>query len=73
MMNIGLRPTIANHDDLSLEVNLFDFEGDLYDQYITVQLLSHFRDEMKFDSIPDLMEQLNHDKETIRTYFSSLV
>lgn len=73
MMNIGLRPTIANHDDLSLEVNLFDFEGDLYDQYITVQLLSRFRDEMKFDSIPDLMEQLNHDKETIRAYFNSLV
>lgn len=73
MMNIGLRPTIANHDDLSIEVNLFDFKGDLYDQYITVQLLSRFRDEMKFDSIPDLMEQLNHDKETIRAYFSSLV
>ncbi len=73
MMNIGLRPTIANHDDLSIEVNLFDFDGDLYDQYITVQLLSRFRDEMKFDSIPDLMEQLNHDKETIRAYFNSLV
>ncbi len=73
MMNIGLRPTIANHDDISLEVNLFDFDGDLYDQYITVQLLYRFRDEMKFDSIPDLMEQLNHDKETIRAYFSSLV
>ncbi|MCJ8292549.1 MAG: bifunctional riboflavin kinase/FAD synthetase [Crocinitomicaceae bacterium] len=73
MMNIGVRPTIANHDDLSIEVNLFDFEGDLYDQYITVQLLSRFRDEMKFDSIPDLQEQLNHDKETIRAYFNSLV
>ena len=73
MMNIGLRPTIANHDDISLEVNLFDFDGDLYDQYITVQLLYRFRDEMKFDSIPDLMEQLNNDKETIRAYFSSLV
>ena len=73
MMNIGLRPTIANYDDLSIEVNLFDFNGDLYGQYITVQLLSRFRDEMKFDSIPDLMEQLNHDKETIRTYFNSLV
>lgn len=73
MMNIGVRPSIANHDDLSIEVNLFDFEGDLYDQYITVQLLSRFRDEMKFDSIPDLQEQLNHDKETIRAYFNSLV
>lgn len=73
MMNIGVRPSIANHDDLSIEVNLFDFHGDLYDQYITVQLLSRFRDEMKFDSIPELMEQLKHDKETIRAYFNSLV
>jgi riboflavin kinase/FMN adenylyltransferase len=73
MMNVGVRPSIANHDDLSIEVNLFDFEGDLYDQYITVQLLSRFRDEMKFDSIPDLQEQLHHDKETIRAYFNSLV
>ncbi len=73
MLNVGIRPTIANHDDVSIEVNVFDFEGDLYDDYITVQLLSRFRDEMKFDSIPDLKEQLEHDKETIRAYFSSLV
>lgn len=73
MMNIGIRPSIINHDDLSIEVNLFDFQGDLYDQYITVQLLSRFRDEKKFDSIPDLMEQLNHDEKTIRAYFNSLV
>ena len=73
MMNIGLRPTLANHDGISIEVNLFDFDGDLYDQYVTVQLLSRFRDEMKFDSIPDLKEQLAHDKETIRAYFNSLV
>lgn len=73
MMNIGLRPTIANHDDLSIEVNLFDFKGDLYGQYITVQLLSRFRDEMKFDSIPDLRDQLEQDEETIRAYFNSLV
>jgi len=73
MMNIGLRPTVANHDDLSIEVNLFDFDRNLYDQYITVQLLSRFRDEKKFDSISDLREQLDHDKETIRAYFNSLV
>lgn len=73
MMNIGLRPTLANHDGISIEVNLFDFDGDLYDQYVTVQLLSRFRDEIKFDSIPDLKEQLAHDKETIRAYFNSLV
>ncbi|NVK64692.1 MAG: bifunctional riboflavin kinase/FAD synthetase [Flavobacteriales bacterium] len=73
MMNIGVRPSIANHDDLSIEVNLFDFQGDLYGQYVTVQLLSHFRDEMKFNSIADLKEQLKQDEENIRAYFNSLV
>lgn len=73
MMNIGVRPSIANHDDLSIEVNLFDFKGDLYGEYITVQLLSRFRDEMKFNSIADLKEQLLHDEENIRAYFNSLV
>ena len=73
MMNIGMRPTIANHDNLSIEVNLFDFEGDLYDQYITVQLLSRFRDEMKFETIEDLKEQLREDETSIRSYFSTLV
>lgn len=73
MMNIGIRPSIANHDDLSIEVNLFDFHGNLYDQYVTVQLLSRFRDEMKFESIDGLKEQLKKDEETIRAYFNSLV
>ncbi len=73
MMNVGLRPTIANHDNLSIEVNLFDFQGDLYDEYVTVQFLSRFRDEMKFDSILELKEQLTKDEENIRSYFTSLV
>lgn len=72
MMNVGLRPTVANHDNLSIEVHLFDFDGNLYDEYITVQLLSRFRDEMKFDSIVALQEQLSEDEKRIRSYFTSL-
>lgn len=71
MLNIGLRPTISNHDNLSIEVHLFDFEGDLYGQYITIQLLTRLRDELKFDSIFELKEQLEKDEESIRTYFKS--
>jgi len=72
MMNIGVRPTVTDDNDKSIEVNLFDFSGDLYGESITVQLLSRFRDEMKFDSIIDLKEQLNKDESTIRNYFSTL-
>ena len=54
-------------------MNLFDFEGDLYNQQITVQLLSRFRDEIRFDSIDELKEQLNKDEMDIRSYFSAHV
>ena len=70
MMNIGVKPTIGDEDEQSIEVHLFDFNQDLYDQFITVQLLSRFRDEQKFDSIYDLKEQLLHDEMSIRTYFT---
>ena len=73
MMNIGNRPTVGAQNDVSIEVNLFDFEEDLYGQHITVQLLSRFRDEMKFNSVSELTAQLAQDEKTIRTYFTSLV
>jgi riboflavin kinase/FMN adenylyltransferase len=70
MMNIGHKPTLSADDDLSIEVHLFDFNQDLYDQYVTVQLLSRFRDEKKFDSVFELREQLNQDELSIRNYFT---
>lgn len=72
MMNIGHRPTISDENNKSIEINLFDFEGDLYGKYITVQLLSRFRDEVKFDSIKELKDQLNKDEISIRTFFADL-
>lgn len=71
MMNIGTKPTFTDSEKLSVEVHLFDFEGDLYNQYITVQLLSRFRDEQKFDSVYDLKEQLTKDESAIRHFFAT--
>lgn len=73
MMNIGTKPTLSDTQELSLEVHLFDFEGDLYNQYVTVQLLSRFRDEQKFDSVYDLKEQLQKDENAIRHFFATSV
>ncbi len=72
MMNIGERPTVNDERKTSLEVNLFDFTGNLYGEQITVQLLSRFRDEIKFDSVNELKEQLIKDENDIRTYFTTL-
>ncbi len=73
MMNLGVRPTIDEEHVTKIEVHLFDYEGDLYDKMVTVQLLSRFRDEVKFNSLEELKGQLENDKQTIRTYFSTHV
>lgn len=70
MMNIGTKPTVSDHSKQSIEINLFDYHGDLYHQHITVQLLKRFRDEVKFDSVSDLQSQLIKDESTIRVFFA---
>ena len=71
MMNIGDRPTLKSENKTSIEVNLFNYKGDLYDQQITVQLLKRFRDEIRFENLIELKEQLIQDEKDIRTYFTS--
>lgn len=61
MMNIGFNPTVDGSQK-SIEVNFFDFEGDLYDKKIQVELLHRIRDEHKFNSVEELKEQLKKDK-----------
>lgn len=63
MMNIGFNPTV-NGTKKSIEIHFLDFEGDLYDQKIQVNLLHRIRDEHKFDSIEDLKKQLEKDRLT---------
>lgn len=65
MMNIGHRPTIDNGSDISLEVHIIDFSEDIYHQEIKIQFLHKIRDEKKFNSIDELILQLNKDKEFV--------
>jgi riboflavin kinase/FMN adenylyltransferase len=66
MLNIGVRPTLTQTNAITIEVNIFDFAEDIYGEYLTVQFLSKWRDEKKFDGITELKEQLKKDEETIR-------
>ena len=68
MMNIGHRPTF-NGTTTSIEVNLFNFTGDLYGQELLVSFISKIRDEHKFDSLEALAQQLKQDKEQINRLF----
>ena len=61
MMNIGIRPTI-NGVMRVIEVNIFDFDEDIYGAMITVTLKKHLRSEIKFNGLNALKEQLAIDK-----------
>jgi riboflavin kinase/FMN adenylyltransferase len=61
MMNIGLNPTFGG-EKINIEVNIFDFESDIYNQIIDVELVGKVRDEKKFNGIDELKKQLSEDK-----------
>lgn len=65
MLYIGKRPTLHDDSDVSIEVNLFDFEGDLYNKELTAEFLTFVRPDEKFESIDILKQQLQNDKETV--------
>lgn len=71
MMNIGTRPTVDGQNQ-TIEVNFFDFNGDIYDELITIELLDFIREEQKFDSFDSLKNQLYSDKETSLSFISRL-
>lgn len=72
MLNIGFRPTVSQQaDNRTIEVHLFDFSGDLYQQGIEVQMFERIRNEQKFESVQHLQQQLRTDEYTVRTYFEN--
>ncbi len=63
MTNIGYRPTI-DADHLTIEVNIFDFDRDIYSREITLSFIERIRNEKRFASLGDLQLQLANDKIT---------
>lgn len=61
MLNIGNRPTIQNAK-WSVEVNIFEFNKNIYNENLTICFISRMREEKKFDSIEELKNQLTKDK-----------
>jgi riboflavin kinase / FMN adenylyltransferase len=64
--NIGRRPTVNEGTESRLEVNLFDFSGDIYDTEITVALHEYIRAEVKFSGLDALKAQIASDAEEAR-------
>ena len=67
--NIGRKPTVAENDAISVETYIYDFDDDLYGEYLRIELLHWHREEMKFDGLDALKKQMHADMETGRKYF----
>lgn len=63
MMYIGSRPTLNSELKLSVEVNIFDFEEEIYGEEITIDIMDFIRKQEKFESIELLKENIASDKE----------
>jgi riboflavin kinase/FMN adenylyltransferase len=61
MLNAGFRPTVDGKTH-SIEVHIFDFNEDIYNQFITIEYVDKLRDEIKFNGLDALKNQLEKDK-----------
>lgn len=67
MLNIGHRPTVDSpYAPPSIEVNIFDYEGYLYDKLVAVDFIAFMRHEQAFQSVDDLRRQLSADRDEAR-------
>jgi len=70
MLNIGTRPTLNGGNNESIEVNIFNFDEDIYNNEIKIEFYARVRDEQKFENISALQKQLEIDKQNIIQIFS---
>lgn len=72
VLNIGTRPTVSNNKNVTMEVNILDFNQDIYGEKLEVIFYQKLRDEKKFNNIQELKKQIEVD--TLRTiqYFSNI-
>ncbi|AUH66132.1 bifunctional riboflavin kinase/FAD synthetase [Paracoccus zhejiangensis] len=69
--SLGVRPMFGENRP-NLEVNLFDFSGDLYGQHLSVALVDFLRDEAKFDGLPALIAQIEADAAQARAILAGV-
>ena len=68
IMNIGIKPTF-NEKKISVEVYFLDFDAELYGKTLTIKLITYIREEQKFESLNDLKNQIETDKQFAIQFF----
>lgn len=70
--NIGKNPTISEGKVYKIETHLLDVDLDLYGKIATVEILHYLRQELKFDNLPDLFNQMYKDLDDAREFFAKI-
>lgn len=70
LMNIGTRPTVDGTNQ-TIEVFFLDFDKTIYDETLTIEIIEFIREEQKFDSLNDLKNQINEDKNFALNYINT--
>lgn len=73
MLSIGKNPTVSDDDEIKIEVNIFDFDYNIYGKDIKVNFLDYIRDEKKFDNLDELKEQMSRDKEISNKIINEII
>lgn len=66
MINVGNNPTMNYQMNTSIEAHIIDFDRDIYDENITFYFHDYMREEKKFNSLEELIEQLKYDIQFVR-------
>lgn len=72
MTNVGKRPSVDNYDYVTIETNLLDFSGDIYDKTEIMEVYVYVRGVMKFDNLEQVKAQVGKDKDQIRTRLTEI-
>lgn len=73
MLYVGRRPTLDDNLAKTIEVNILDFQASIYGEFLTLDLVAYLRDDIKFNNLDELSQQLAHDKtQTIRVLGTAL-
>jgi len=72
MMSIGHNPTVNDTNEIFLEVNIFNFDKDIYGEKIKIRFVEYIREEVKFNSLEELTKKLDEDKQKTLNIFSNI-
>jgi riboflavin kinase/FMN adenylyltransferase len=68
--NVGVRPSF-DHGAKSIEAYILDYSGDLYGRDVTISFVARLRPELRFDSVPALIAQMDRDVQDARQVLTS--